>query len=367
MAIRKVIICFLLSAFLCRASLAQTDPTSSALPSGLTTYTTETLADGIYAFIPPENNSPLVSGNCVVVVGDRSVLVVDSGHSPTMAAQMIAQIKKWTNKPVQYLVNTHWHPDHNSGNGVFREAYPNLEIISTAVTREEMTTVLPKKEISAETATKLRNFLASASQPGKPPFNPVVKAYYELALPEIEAFLPELKSADHVLPSVVFDNRMSVFLGNREVQLMFLGRGHTAGDLVVYVPDSKVLITGDLIVYPVPYPYGSFIGEWIETLKKVEKIDAVAIVPGHGPVMHNHEYIDRELQLLQLTKSKATEAAAAGHTLEQALKEIDLHELRTTFIADHPDRTFPFDKGYVPTAVKRAFREAKEGALHDED
>jgi len=158
-----------------------------------------------------------------------------------------------------------------------------------------------------------------------------------------------------------------VYLGRREVQLMFLGRANTPGDAVIYVPDSKVLITGDLVVYPVPYPYGSFFGEWIDAMKKLEAIDAAVIVPGHGPVMYDKTYIALVVELLEATRTQAAEAFKRGLKAEEAVKAVDLSAFRPRFVGDHPEREFVFDQGYKPAGVVRAYREAKDGPLHDED
>ena len=358
--------CITAATLLIAANPLNAQESSSALPPGMITYQTVKLADGVYGFIPPEDNTPFVSGNSVAIIGDDSVLVVDSGHSPTTTARIIAEIKQLTDKPVRFLVNTHWHPDHNAGNGLYQEAFPGLAIVSTPATRDGIVNLIPKKELKEETVTRVRKLLDQGPSDGKP-LDAETRKYYEKTLPQLEAFMPELKMANHVAPTITFDSRLTVYLGKREVQVMFLGRGNTEGDAVIYVPDSKVLMTGDLVVYPVPYPYGSFFGEWIETMKKLEAIDATTIVPGHGPVMHDKQYLDLEIALLEATVAQASDAFKRGLTVEQAVKEVDLTALRKRFVGDDPDRAQVFDKGYMPVAVKRAYREAKEGPLHDED
>ena len=89
------------------------------------------IAEGTYSFIAPESDSGVVQSNCTVIIGDDSVLVVDTGQFPSLAARMVADIKKLTNKPVRYIVNTHWHFDHLWGNAAFRDAYPGVAIINT--------------------------------------------------------------------------------------------------------------------------------------------------------------------------------------------------------------------------------------------
>jgi cyclase len=342
-------------------------PSDSGIPAEMTAYDTVKLADDVYAFIAPESNGTMVTGNSVVIIGDDGVLVVDSGHFPTLTARMIEQIKHWTDKPVRYLVNTHWHPDHNAGNGLYRGAFPGLQIVSTPTTRLEMETLLPKKEVSEETIGKIEDVLRKGALPSGSPLAPEQRKFYEKAEIELEAFRPELKKADHVLPGLTFKDELDIYLGKREVKVMFLGRGNTGGDAVIYVPDSKVLMTGDLLVYPIPYPFGSFIGEWIETLKKLQAIQAAIIVPGHGPVMHDAKYLDLTVQLLESTKHQVDADVVRSLSLEDTKKSIDLTELRTAFVGDDKERQYFFDHGYTSVAVTRAYREAKEGPLHDED
>ena len=92
---------------------------------------------------------------------------------------------------------------------------------------------------------------------------------------------PELKQTPKAPPTLTFEKRMVVDLGGRKVEVSFVGRGNTSGDAVVYVPDLKILITGDLLVAPTPFAIGSFIDEWIVTMIARAAIDAATIVPGH--------------------------------------------------------------------------------------
>jgi cyclase len=338
-----------------------------AIPDEMKTYDTVKLGEGAYAFIAPESNGTMVTGNSVVIIGDDGVLVVDSGHFPSLTARMIEQIKQWTDKPVRFLVNTHWHPDHNAGNGLYRRAFPGLQIVSTPTTRSEMETLLPKKEVSEETIGKLEDILKKGVLPNGSPLGPDQRKYYEKAELELEAFRPELKTSDHELPSLTFKDELDVYLGKREVKIMSLGRGNTGGDAIIYVPDSNLLMTGDLLVYPIPYPFGSYIGEWIQTLKKLQAMQAAVIVPGHGPVMHDTKYLDLTIQLLESTKNQVDAAVKRGLSLEDTRKGIALTDLRVAFVGEDKERQYFFDHGYTSVAVTRAYREAKEGPLHDED
>jgi cyclase len=353
--------------FVLSCTLAWSQVAVSDIPVAMTGYETVKLADGIYAFISPESNGAIVTGNSIAIVGDDGVLVVDSGHFPSLTARMIEQIKQYTNNPVRFLVNTHWHPDHNSGNGLYRQTFPGIQIISTPTTRAEIETVLPKKEVDEAKIAQVEDILKKGVFSDGTPVGPADRKYFAKVGVELEAFRPELKKADHSLPTLTFKDELTIYLGKREVRVMFLGRGNTGGDAVIYVPDSKVLMTGDLLVYPVPYPFGSYIGEWIGVLKQLQAMRATEIVPGHGPVMHDQKYLDLTVRLLESTKSQVDAAVKQGLSLEETKKNVDLSELRRSFVGDDKDREYVFDGGYVPVAVTRAYREAKEGVLHDEN
>ena len=91
--------------------------------------------------------------------------------------------------------------------------------------------------------------------------------------------------------TLTFDHDFTVDVGNREVQVKFMGRGNTAGDAVVYLPKEKIVVAGDLVVYPIPYIYDGYPTEWIQTLQNLAQLDADSIVPGHGPILHDKAYI----------------------------------------------------------------------------
>ncbi|HET7500363.1 MAG TPA: MBL fold metallo-hydrolase [Kofleriaceae bacterium] len=334
-------------------------PAQPAAPTAeLPAFHTEELGTGLYAFLYPETHGAIVSGNSLVVVGDAAALVVDSGHFPSHAAQMIEQIQRWTQLPVRWLVNTHWHPDHNAGNGAFRRAFPGVAIISTTPTRDDILNVLPKKEL---TERQIAGVLAEH------PRDEAERRYHDKVAAELTAFLPELRAAEHVAPDTTFAERRVVDLGHRTVTLAFLGRGNTAGDAVVWVPDARLLATGDLIVHPVPYPFGSFIGEWIATLRKLRGFDATTIVPGHGPVMHDMQFVDRTIALLSELKAQVDRVAATGASLDDTRAKVKVDALRAQFVGDDRDRAFFFDHGFLATAIRRAYREAKSGPLQDQD
>ncbi len=150
------------------------------------------------------------------------------------------------------------------------------------------------------------------------------------------------------------------------MEISFLGRGNTGGDAVIYVPDAKVLITGDLLVAPTPFAIGSFIDEWIVTMKALAAIDAVTIVPGHGPVEHDKQYMLLVTRALEALSQQAHAAVKQGVSQEQFAKSVDMSKFRSQFVGTDETRGGIFDQYFVSPGAVRAYREAKEGPLKDE-
>ena len=340
------------------------------LPPVFTTYDTVKLADGVYAFIAPEASTAFVSGNSVLIIGADGALVVDSGHVPSLTRRMIAEITRLTDKPVRFLVNTHWHPDHVSGNSLYRDQWPGVAIVSTPATQFELT----RPDSLYDDLTEMNKYmpqleqaLASGKGQGGKPLTDGERAYYSQILTEAKFMQAELKQTPKAPPTVTFERCMVVDLGGRKVEIRFLGRGNTGGDAVIYVPDAKVLMTGDLLVAPYPFAIGSFIDEWIVTMKVLAAIDATTIVPGHGPVEHDKQYMLLVTQALEALSQQAHAAVKQGLTQEQFKKSVDMAKFRTQMTGDNESQGRNFDEYFVSSGAVRAYREAKDGPLKDEN
>ncbi len=383
MLARRVFGLWLVAAVSCGSPPQAKVVTSSAVPAPATTpllegaaaspffaYATVRLADGVYAFVPPDPASGIVSGNSTIIIGDDGVLVVDTGRFPTLARKMIADVRRLTDKPVRYIVTTHWHPDHNLGNAEYARAFPGVTILAHAETRRLVLKNLPKQvdiqRHSQDTLDQLVAARARGKHKNGSPFTDDERAYLDSTIPPLQATLVDAKELELTPPNATFDGAgVSVFLGKREVRVMHLGRGNTAGDTVVYVPDAKVLATGDLVVSPSPYPEWCYPGEWIETLRKLTEIDAAVIVPGHGAVEHDFAYVKTEMEALTSLRTQVQAAVKAGLTLEQTAAKIDLDAIRRRMAGDDPIKNRNFREEFVATALERAYQEAK-GSFSEE-
>jgi glyoxylase-like metal-dependent hydrolase (beta-lactamase superfamily II) len=337
-------------------------PASPMVPAS---YRTVKLADGVYAFIAPIETN-VVSGNSLLVVGDDGALVVDTQQFAAVARWEVAEIKKLTDQPVRYVVNTHWHNDHWLGNATFREAWPDAMFLATPNTRR----LVIEKGIGfvdpAKASEQLAQ-LAAVLADRKRKIAPLTRRYLEAARDELRDYIPAMKEARPEPPAATFDRALTVYLGAREVDVRFLGRGNTGGDAVVYVPDAKVVATGDLVVHPVPFAFGSFISEWVGTLGTLAELDAKTIVPGHGELQHDMRYVHALAAALASISAQARAAQAAGKPVEQARKAVDVRSFEQETCGDDPWCHVGFPGAFVQPAFERAFREEKEGRLQDEN
>jgi cyclase len=323
------------------------------------------LADGVYAIEHKNLNDGNPSGNTTVIIGGREVFVVDSSYRPSLAQEDIAQIRQWTDKPVAYLLNTHFHNDHNNGNRTYLNAFPALAIIAQEETKREMDLIQPGNVERAprEIATAIAAFKQGKDQGGRT-LNEDEKKQVEELLPGLELLSAEFKTLVYQSPTLTFTDKLDIDLGNREVQVKYLGRGNTAGDAIVYLPREKIVVAGDLLVHPVPYTYDGYPTEWVRTLHKMGELDATTIVPGHGPILHDKSYLYLVADLMQ----SAVEQVQArirqigfpgGHTLDEVKGSVDLTPFREKLAGSDKDLQAQFDD-MASHLVKITFSEAAQ-------
>ena len=352
---------YTLSSFFCLLGAA-TAYAQRPMPSILT-YRTEKIAEGIYAFITPEERSGFQPGNSIAIIGDDGVLVLDTGNIPSATRRQIAEIKKLTDKPVRYVVNSHWHPDHNLGNAEYKSAFPNVTIIGTSATRTGILERIPgyRSDMQGFAATDsvMRSRLASGKMRDGSPITPTLRTMWTIITNDYREFLPEVLSARPLAPDFTFDDSLTVYLGRRAVKLVSPGRANTAGDVYVVVPDANVLLTGDLVTVPCPFPSTAYFSEWIAALDGLKAVHAGTIVPGHGDVMHDYQYVDLVRELLVFTRQAARDAVRKGTSLDDLQKSIDFSEFKRRLGGGDVVRTESLTNFYIQPAVQRAYEEAK--------
>jgi cyclase len=277
------------------------------------------IADGVYAAIA----KPAYKLNCnaAIILFDDSVLVVDTHSKPSAARALIEQIKKLTDKPVRYVVNTHFHWDHYQGNQAYPSSWPvGVEIISSEATRlniEQRGIPRVKHEITTmpQEIEKLKTDLAAANEPKQ-------KDELRRNLSQAEDYFAELKSMQVTLPTLTFDHSLILHRKSRTVEMFWLGNAHTNGDVFVYLPKEKILVTGDALHGWTPFMGDSYPYDWITTLDNAEKLDFDQVLGGHGDVMHGREKFELWKQYFRDLLAETGQAYASGANLEETKKQV---------------------------------------------
>ncbi len=325
------------------------------------------VADGVYAAIRTEPPGLTVNANSVFIINEDDVVVVDTTLTPGTAKEELAALRKLTSKPVRYVINTHWHDDHIMGNQVYRDAFPGAEFIAHANTREYLPTTGLNNRKQAMSEQGYPGFIAALKESleknksfsGKP-MDEEERRTYASDLQIAERYMAENPGVQIVLPTITLEDRLTLYRGSRTIDILYPGRGHTSGDIVVHLPKEGVVITGDLVIWPVPYVGSpqSHPGDWSATLEKLIALHPSAIIPGHGPVLHDDSYLKLMSRLFASIKQQVEAAFARGETLEQVRKSVKLDEFQKLFAGESHMRNDVFRAYVVGPAVAAAFSDA---------
>jgi cyclase len=330
-------------------------------------YTRAELAPGVWAFVfdNPLGDRANVDGSSLVIINDADVVVVDAQWSPNSARHVLAEIRKLTRKPVRYVITTHWHGDHWFGNQVYQEAFPGVEFIAHPNTLADLETkelpdLEPTRAITLpRMIQELEGRAAKAVRRDGKPYARDDSLQVANQIAALRWAIPAMKEIRPVKPTLLVTDSLTLRRGDRTIVIRYLGRGNTRGDLSVWLPTERILATGDLLVNPVPYSFGSYLSEWIRTLGRLRELPVAAIVPGHGEIQRDWAYLDLVVEALSSTLAQATDAVAKGLDLEATRKAVDLSGFRRRFAGDHEAKGRAFDAFFSAPAVERAWLEAR--------
>src|SRR5688572_15964301 len=311
-------------------------------------FAVELLTDGVYALIRKEPASVWFNPNNVLILGRDGVVVVDSNITSEHTREVLAAIRKITDKPVKYVVNTHWHEDHIIGNRAYRDAFPAVKFVGHRSTLKDLPEIGgTNRKGSLQNGRGFVGLLESKLEKGENLAGQSITAEervgYASDVKLVSGYLAESKDFDIILPTVLVDERLEIDLGDRKVEILHLGRAHTGGDLVVRLPKENIVVVGDLIVYPVPLVGStSYPLEYVATLERLKALKAKVIVPGHGPVMRDTSFLDAMIELLSSIKRQTEASFARGESLEQMRASVDLEPFRKRFTGDSQHRSLIF-------------------------
>ena len=263
-----------------------------------------------------------VGCNAAVIVNDDDVLVVDSHSTPAAAWALAEQVRTLTDKPIRYVINTHFHWDHAHGNQVYG---PGVEIIGHEFTRRMLATGESMRGRSYDLfvgaipsqVAQLRERIAAM-----PEGDARTKLGDQLRFQE--QYLLATRSVQPAPPTLTLTDAMTLHRGGREIRLLFLGRGHTGGDVLVHLPRERVVVTGDLLAAGPSYLGDAYVPEWLETLDRLRALDFDTVLPGHGEAFEGKAKIDHFQAYLRDFWRQVRALHDQGLSAEEAARRVDL-------------------------------------------
>lgn len=305
---------------LCIAMLFITGLHGTALAAEVVTTDTHKFTELRNDIWLAQSTAPVFNSNALVIVNEADVVLVDSHVTPAKARDLIRAIQAITDNPITALINSHHHWDHAHGNQEFT-GIPILghEYAYNKLTNAPLEDPTYKNGLAGNETTlkRLRENLAQETDLDK-------RAELTEYLALFTAHTRDFDEIAPVPPNITLNERMTLYRGDRVIQILFLGRAHTGGDLMVYFPQDKLVFTGDVAFSGPSFLADGYVDEWPQTLENLKTLDFDVFVPGHGGPITDLTRLDIVQTFYRDLWAKAVELHAQGKDAETAAAEIDL-------------------------------------------
>lgn len=291
-----------------------------------TLFDIEKPAEGVYAAVA--RGRALINSNAAIFENEKDLLIVDAHAAPSAVFALVAQIRREvTQKPVRYVVATHVHGDHTQGLAGYRQISPVVEMIASARTRALLAqsgAARMKSAVdgAARSVENLSQRLAQAKTAEE-------KAWCQEMISQTRAFQEEMRSLPLELPNVTLDDHLTIHDKAHELHLSFRGRGHTAGDIVVFCPSKKVIASGDLLHSFFPTIGDGYPREWPGTLRSIQELDFQRVIGGHGSVLESRDRAGQMRAYLEELVEIVARAKHDGVPIDRLQQTITAASLKT--------------------------------------
>ena len=285
----------------------------------------------VHLLSTPEEWYAAAIGNVVLIEQSDGFVVVDSGFNAGNGRAVVRYARSLANKPIKAVMITHWHNDHPQGVSAIRDAFPKVRIIATRGTEAGMRG--PEAyDIGYRPDAKFDKATANLAEQNKagyrklledPATAPDRKERIKKALAQFDTMVSDFIGSYIVLPTETFERELVIDDRDYPVHLKFLGRANTEGDAIAWLPKQKIVATGDIVVAPYPFGFGSHSGGWMEVLGKIKALDFATLLPGHGAPMNDASYIDKLIAGMTDLRAQVFPLAKAGQSLDEVKKKVD--------------------------------------------
>ena len=298
----------------------------AAAPTDSKLFDLQKAADGVY--FARARAQAVINCNGAVFVRSKDVIVVDAHSKPSAAASMIAQIRsEVTDKPVRYVINTHFHWDHMQGDHAYRQTASKVDIIATNATKKLMSELSIKR--MQESADEIAQQIEKMRKRSEGSSSAAEKAFCAEQIQQMQSYEAELKSFQLELPDITFDNSYELKDPAFDLHLQFHGHAHTAGDVFVHCIQRRALATGDASHGWVPNLGDGYPHAWPETIDKVMQGDFKYVLGGHGPMQSDRGVMTNQRNYIEELTGKVEEGKRDGLTVAEMQKRFTVASLRS--------------------------------------
>jgi glyoxylase-like metal-dependent hydrolase (beta-lactamase superfamily II) len=305
-------------------------------------------------------------GNVTVVEQTDGLVLVDAGGSAGSGRRIVEIVRGLSPKPVKAVIVSQWHGDKPQGLTEILKAWPDARTIATGATAAHLrdpntmnTPAAPDAAANAHYQTLIGREVAYMHKTALTASNPELRDRYEDAARIFAQWGLDMDGTLTIATKETFADRLVIPDGAAPVEAMFLGRANTDGDAIVWLPKQHVLVTGETVIAPFPYGFGSYPSDWIGVLKKERALPFKVLVPGHGMPQTDRAQLDRIRTALEDVRGQVAPLVAQGLTLDQVKAKVDLSRQKHGFVGDDPWLGRWFDDFWATPIVTSAYHEAK--------
>ena len=315
-------------------SVAASLPAATQIPAAavdVAPFVAHRVQPKVHLLSTPDDYFGPVIGNVTLIEQRDGFVVVDSGLNAANGRAVVRYARTLADKPIKAVLITHWHNDHPQGVSAIRDAFPKVRIIATRETEAGM--LGPEAfDIGYSPGAKWDNAMTLLLNRTKEAFTKLLadpataedrKERIKKALVQYETFNKDFAGSYIVPPTETFERRLVIDDPDLPVELLHLGKANTNGDAIAWLPRQKIVATGDIVVAPSPFGFGSFSGDWIETIGKVKALGFATLIPGHGMPQPDSAYLDKLVAVLTDMRTQIYPLAKAGMPLDEVRKKVD--------------------------------------------
>lgn len=313
---------------------------TSASAQNVAPFVASEITPQIHLLSTPKDYLGVAFSNVTFIEQRDGFVVIDSGMTAAHGRIVVAYARSLSPKPIKVVAITHWHNDHPQGVSAIRDAYPDVRIITTRATERSLLSsdaafdvgYSPNPAADAAVAKRVGETVAQYRQLlSDPSTSAERRERLNRAISEINGYIESVPGTYIVPPTETFERQLEIPDREHPVRLMFLGRANTAGDLVAWLPKQKIVVTGDIVVSPYPFGFGSFPKDWINTLGKIIDLGFTTLIPGHGEPQRDTRYLRTLITAISDIRAQVYPLAKKGLSLAEVKDKVDFAKTAELF------------------------------------